>query len=41
MQILRITHNPTANSMHITDAENKFEYCLSVVMDGYEYGLQF
>ena len=35
-----MTHNPTTNSMHITDAEEEFEYSLRVVMDGYEYGLQ-
>ena len=40
MWIFQITHNPTNNSMHITDAENVFEYSLRVVMDGYEYGLQ-
>ena len=38
MYIFRITHNPTTNSMHITGAENKFEYSLRMVMDGYEYG---
>ena len=36
----RIIHNPTNNSIYITDAEKEFEYSLRVGMDGYECGLQ-